>query len=107
MVDHGGSQCGYCTPGFVMSLFAESYRPGRVGPCDPHATAGNLCRCTGYRPIRDAALSLDSSPTDVFTERLSRPTPALAAFSYRAQDAVFQRPTTLNECLSLLAQSNA
>jgi len=107
MVEHGGSQCGYCTPGFVMSLFAEYYRPGRTGPCDPHATAGNLCRCTGYRPIRDAALSLDSAPKDIFTERLSQPTPALAAFSYRAQDAVFQRPTTLDECLSFLAQSNA
>ena len=56
MAAAGGSQCGYCTPGFVMSLFAEQYRPGRVGPCDPLALAGNLCRCTGYRPIRDAAL---------------------------------------------------
>jgi len=104
MVEHGGSQCGYCTPGFVMSLFAEHYRPGRTGPCDPHATAGNLCRCTGYRPIRDAALSLGPAPQDAFTQRLSRPAPALAGFSYRAHDAVFQRPTTLDECLSLLAQ---
>ncbi len=107
MVEHGGSQCGYCTPGFVMSLFAEYYRPGRTGSCDPHATAGNLCRCTGYRPIRDAALSLDFAPKDMFTERLSRPTRALAAFSYRAQGAVFQRPATLDECLLLLAQPNA
>jgi xanthine dehydrogenase small subunit len=51
----GGSQCGYCTPGFVMSLFAEQYRPDREGPCDVQALGGNLCRCTGYRPIRDAA----------------------------------------------------
>jgi xanthine dehydrogenase small subunit len=58
MAAGGGSQCGYCTPGFVMSLFAEQYRPGREGACDPHSTGGNLCRCTGYRPIRDAALSL-------------------------------------------------
>src|SRR5580698_4251164 len=43
----GGSQCGYCTPGFVMSLFAEQYRPGRVGPCRIEALEGNLCRCTG------------------------------------------------------------
>src|ERR1017187_2511122 len=33
----GGSQCGYCTPGFAVSLFAEYHRPGRTGPCDPHA----------------------------------------------------------------------
>jgi xanthine dehydrogenase small subunit len=62
MASAGGSQCGYCTPGFVMSLFAEQYRPDRNGPCDPLAMAGNLCRCTGYRPIRHAALSLGDAP---------------------------------------------
>ena len=57
----GGSQCGYCTPGFVCSMAAEYYRPDReAGPdgFDLHAIAGNLCRCTGYRPIRDAARAL-------------------------------------------------
>ena len=107
MVEHSGSQCGYCTPGFVMSLFAEHYRPGRSQPCDPHATAGNLCRCTGYRPIQDAALSLGPAPHDNFTERLSRPAPALSAFSYRAEERLFQRPTTLDECLQFLAGSEA
>src|ERR1700723_1835106 len=34
MAEAGGSQCGYCTPGFVVSLFAEQYRAGRIGPCD-------------------------------------------------------------------------
>src|SRR5215470_16932115 len=82
MVDHGGSQCGYCTPGFVMSLFAEYYRPGRTGPCDPHATAGNLCRCTGYRPIRDAALSLGPAPPDFFSSRLSRAAPEIPALAF-------------------------
>jgi xanthine dehydrogenase small subunit len=107
MVEHSGSQCGYCTPGFVMSLFAEHYRPGRSEPCDPHATAGNLCRCTGYRPIQDAALSLGAAPQDKFTERLSQPAPAVSAFSYRAEERLFQRPTTLAECLRLLAGSEA
>ena len=55
IAERGGSQCGYCTPGFVVSLFAEYYRPGRTGACDPHAMGGNFCRCTGYRPMRDAA----------------------------------------------------
>ena len=55
IADGGGSQCGYCTPGFAVSLFAEQYRPDRANPCDPLALAGNLCRCTGYRPIADAS----------------------------------------------------
>ncbi|MFZ0486053.1 MAG: 2Fe-2S iron-sulfur cluster-binding protein, partial [Arenicellales bacterium] len=56
MVECHGSQCGFCTPGFVMSLFAlykGGPHPGRRGVDD--ALAGNLCRCTGYRPIIDAA----------------------------------------------------
>ena len=52
MVDCGGSQCGYCTPGFVISMFAEQYRPGRSGACDIHALSGNLCRCASYVRIR-------------------------------------------------------
>ena len=66
MAAAGGSQCGYCTPGFVMSMFAEQYRRDRTGPCDPHELGGNLCRCTGYRPIRDAALSLGPAPAGEF-----------------------------------------
>src|SRR5262249_37833705 len=103
MVDHGGSQCGYCTPGFVMSLFAEHYRPGRTGACDPHATAGNLCRCTGYRPIRDAALSLGPAPADSFRERLSRPAPEVAPVSVELPGVNFHRPGTLADCLALLS----
>ncbi len=56
MVDCHGSQCGFCTPGFVMSLFAlykSTAKPTRDEIND--ALAGNLCRCTGYRPIVDAA----------------------------------------------------
>jgi xanthine dehydrogenase small subunit len=103
MVEHGGSQCGYCTPGFVMSLFAEYYRPGRTGACAPHAMAGNLCRCTGYRPIRDAALSLGAAPEDSFRERLSRPAPAIAPVELEATGSIFERPGTLAECLALLS----
>ena len=54
----GGSQCGYCTPGFVVSLFCEYYRPGRAAATIPRAIGGNLCRCTGYRPIADAARAM-------------------------------------------------
>ena len=81
MAAGGGSQCGYCTPGFVVSLFAEQYRPDRTGPCDTMALAGNLCRCTGYRPIGDAARSLGPAPEDEFRQRLERPAPVLEPFS--------------------------
>ena len=100
MAKAGGSQCGYCTPGFVMSLFAEQYRPGRIGPCRDAAMGGNLCRCTGYRPIRDAARSLGPAPDDTFLKRLSMPAPAVVAF----RSAQFARPSSLAECLALLAE---
>ncbi|MDO9618057.1 MAG: xanthine dehydrogenase small subunit [Pseudomonas sp.] len=56
MVDCHGSQCGFCTPGFVMSLFALQKNSNGFDKADTmEALAGNLCRCTGYRPIIDAA----------------------------------------------------
>ena len=60
MVNYHGSQCGFCTPGFVMSLFAmyknySSYKEDII----KDSNQGNLCRCTGYRPIIDAAKSLN------------------------------------------------
>jgi xanthine dehydrogenase small subunit len=82
-----------------MSLFAEQYRPDRTGPCDPLAMAGNLCRCTGYRPIRDAALSLGAPPPGPFADRLTRPAPRLDAV--RANG--FARPATIDDCVAMLA----
>jgi xanthine dehydrogenase molybdopterin binding subunit/xanthine dehydrogenase small subunit len=69
MVDCGGSQCGYCTPGFVMSMFADQYGAGT------HAVHGNLCRCTGYRPIAEAVARLRPAPQDAWSERLTHPAP--------------------------------
>ena len=69
MAERGGSQCGYCTPGFVCSMAAEYYRPDRAAVAasdghrdhlhgqngfDLHALSGNLCRCTGYANIKKA-----------------------------------------------------
>ncbi|MET0436657.1 MAG: xanthine dehydrogenase small subunit [Devosia sp.] len=52
MVDHHGSQCGFCTPGFVMSLYGLWMRnPSPTRPAIEKALQGNLCRCTGYAPI--------------------------------------------------------
>jgi xanthine dehydrogenase small subunit len=61
MVDHHASQCGFCTPGFVMSLFALYLRtstPSRDQVLE--ALSGNLCRCTGYRPIVEAGCAMGS-----------------------------------------------
>ena len=67
MVDLHGSQCGFCTPGFVMALFALYHRADRQSVSRQRVNdwiAGNLCRCTGYRPIVDAALSSCALPAD-------------------------------------------
>src|SRR5215469_8713478 len=78
MADRGGSQCGYCTPGFICAMAAEYYRPGRRG-FDLHALSGNLCRCTGYRPIRDAAYALGQpEAADPLQARMAAPAPAAA-----------------------------
>ncbi|WP_233559796.1 xanthine dehydrogenase small subunit [Oleomonas cavernae] len=64
MVDAHGSQCGFCTPGFVMSLFAMT-KADLAAPDDQdidEALAGNLCRCTGYAPIARAARDLADAP---------------------------------------------
>lgn len=76
MVRHHGAQCGFCTPGIVMSLYAlhsGGERPvTRDRVCDQ--LAGNLCRCTGYRPIIDAALEACAEAAPAAT-----PHPDLAA----------------------------
>jgi len=69
MVDQHGSQCGFCTPGFVMALFALYHDPSAANRSDVvEAISGNLCRCTGYRPIVDAGLAACAGkPNDRFT----------------------------------------
>jgi xanthine dehydrogenase small subunit len=64
MVDTHGSQCGFCTPGFVMSLYADALNGSRNGKGEPidDVLAGNLCRCTGYGPIVAAAQRLRDLP---------------------------------------------
>ena len=83
MVDLHASQCGFCTPGFVMSLFAlyhAGLRPDRAVVSD--WLAGNLCRCTGYRPIADAALACCMGEADdAFTKRAAETAGLLAGLS--------------------------
>ncbi|MDE0390239.1 MAG: xanthine dehydrogenase small subunit [Rhodospirillales bacterium] len=81
LLRHHGSQCGFCTPGIVMSLFTLYHaggRPDRQAVND--ALAGNLCRCTGYRPIVDAALeACTDAPRDAFAARRAATAEHLAA----------------------------
>jgi xanthine dehydrogenase small subunit len=103
MIERGGSQCGYCTPGFIVSMFAEQYRRD-ARPADVHTLGGNLCRCTGYRPIKDALESLGPPPDGEFRRRLDRPAPELAPLHYEAAGGRFSRPCSLEECLRLAAR---
>jgi xanthine dehydrogenase small subunit len=165
MADRGGSQCGYCTPGFICAMAAEYYRPDRQpagagrlngsaalrparhdqGPngsgvpapadaerqpsrtgtaeaehgangsgaadgehgangFDLHALSGNLCRCTGYRPIRDAAYALGQpEPGDPFLARQAEPAPAPAATTTSGPQGGYVRPADLAEALDLLS----
>ena len=87
MVDHHGSQCGFCTPGFVMSLFALRTEAEPDRPAINEALAGNLCRCTGYRPIVDAALAActgNETPAPVAMPPAVDDTLALTHFAKRS-----------------------
>ncbi len=97
MAKAGGSQCGYCTPGFVVSMFAQHY----CGNRDVHALGGNLCRCTGYRPIRDALQSLGPAPDGFFLDRLNQPIRAVEPLDYQMARGRFSRPGNLAACLEL------
>jgi xanthine dehydrogenase small subunit len=122
MADRGGSQCGYCTPGFVCSMAAEYYRHDRgaspstngTHPARPengfdlHALSGNLCRCTGYRPIQDAAHALGRPPDDdPFAVRRTAPAPTPGPTRLEAGGAAFVRPRDLAHALELLADDGA
>jgi xanthine dehydrogenase small subunit len=109
LVQHHGSQCGFCTPGFAVSLAVCHERHAEAGTSPTRdeladELAGNLCRCTGYRPILDAGLAMGSLPgprlalhglADQLRALRSTPAPAVPGF-----DA----PRTLDELAAMREQ---
>jgi xanthine dehydrogenase small subunit len=71
MVEHHGSQCGFCTPGIVMSLYARAIEAKGTGAPVAEVLAGNLCRCTGYGPIIAAAEAIPDEAAPEVTEALA------------------------------------
>jgi xanthine dehydrogenase molybdopterin binding subunit/xanthine dehydrogenase small subunit len=98
MVKNYGSQCGYCTPGFIMSLFEGYYRRDlKTAEQLDEQLCGNLCRCTGYRPIRDAAADAlaQRNGADDFDLLLKGAKAKLKAARYSAGGELFLRPNSL------------
>ncbi len=116
LVQCHGSQCGFCTPGFVMSLFAMYQNHTAKGKPITRELAqaelsGNLCRCTGYRPILDAAQMLDTLPSALLDESgLLQKLELLAQANQSSEanlhdKAAYQLPTSLTSLLKTRAQN--
>ncbi len=108
MVDHHASQCGFCTPGFVMSVFALTQSaasvPDRAGINT--ALAGNLCRCTGYLPIVAAAKAACAAPVsrdDATTVQRLRAMRDPAPVRLAAAGTTLFVPTGVDDLVRLLA----
>ncbi|MEQ6890395.1 xanthine dehydrogenase small subunit [Halomonas sp. CS7] len=113
MVDCHGSQCGFCTPGIVMSLFTLYERQRRApAPLTQErleaALGGNLCRCTGYRPIRDAALAMGdypaADPAWIADPELGRPADSQPAEPATAEAGHYVAPRDIAALRTLKAE---
>ena len=122
MVLENGSQCGFCTPGFVMSLLALYQNKNSV---DLHqineALSGNLCRCTGYKPIIAAAFSMfnekSDEPLDYYKKNQKNITKILGelnnpkhiSLSYKKSNKTikYDAPSTINELSNVLINSTS
>lgn len=110
MVECNGSQCGYCTPGIVMSMFAlYKTESTTTKECIDEALTGNLCRCTGYKPIIEAAAKACAvkSP-DVFTDNEKQIIELLlqirkesTSIEISTDKQYYYRPQTIAEALAL------
>ncbi len=108
LVDHYGSQCGFCTPGIVMSLF-ELFKSRQEPTRDNaiRALSGNLCRCTGYQPILEVAIkTLESNHEDHFSENEKMVLDSLLSIqnqslSIKSGKQTYLKPSGLKEALQL------
>jgi xanthine dehydrogenase small subunit len=99
MAEADATQCGFCTPGFVMSALAHASSGGTADPEEIHeALAGNLCRCTGYRPIVEAMTRI----AGLAVEPPASPTVEPRTGSLTV-DGAFFAPRSLDELLALRA----
>jgi xanthine dehydrogenase small subunit len=99
-----GSQCGYCTPGVAMALLEACHRKDLDEPWKLDAQmCGNLCRCTGYRPIREAAARVAGlGPPDRFARALAETRPEPMALTYAAGAQRFFTPASFEELWDVL-----
>ena len=108
LVDTDATQCGFCTPGFVMAMFA--FRQGGEPADDAHiheALAGNLCRCTGYRSIVDACRRIAGEASARLADEAStidalRALPACT--EYHSGDQALLAPRSLDDLLDAVAR---
>jgi len=107
LADAHGTQCGFCSPGFAIALAALSRQPARDDETILDGLAGNLCRCTGYRPILDAARALPvvgASPDEAVMVAALRGD-CSEPLDYRAAGRRFVAPHSLDVALQVLAEN--
>ncbi len=102
MAEGGGTQCGYCTPGFVMALANLARRAERDDETILDAISGNLCRCTGYRPILDAARALPhlAAPAEEAAQAAQLQSLARDALDYAAEGGRFLAPADIEGAIA-------
>ena len=111
MVDNDGAQCGFCTPGFIMSMYAM--HKNKISPTDSNINrylSGNLCRCTGYRPIKEALKNNVNINNHVFI--IGEPSKEISKellnkyINFELIITPFNFLNLINKCINLIKQKN-
>ncbi len=111
MAKYHASQCGFCTPGFVMSIFAMSKNKKNNNKDDiKDAISGNLCRCTGYRPIIDAAKNIKKKYSDEFYKNSKKTINLLKKIHSKSiiienKDKKYFAPKTINDLRTIIQKN--